>query len=115
MKRKLATILMSLAMFGVLVLPAAARTVTSPQDTSGVDRREREQQRRIRRGYRHGGLTRREATRLERREWRIRRAEMRVRSDGRVSRSERRRLNRMQNRVSRRIHRQRYDQQRRSQ
>ncbi|HZT60769.1 MAG TPA: hypothetical protein VFA21_19355 [Pyrinomonadaceae bacterium] len=113
MKKNLFAMLMSLALLGVFVLPASA--AASPQNTSGIDRREMRQQRRIRRGYRRGGLTRSEAMRLERREHRLRRAEMRDRRDGRVTRRERRHLNRRLNRLNRDIRRERHDSERRSQ
>ena len=115
MKRKLTAVLAPLALFGAFVLPAAARTPTTPQNTPGIDRREQRQQRRIRRGYRRGSLTRREAARLERRESRVNRAEMTARADGRVTRGERRRVNRRLNRVNRGIRHQEHDRQRRSQ
>jgi hypothetical protein len=113
MKKNLVAILMSFALLCVFVLPASART--APQDTSRIDRREMRQQRRIRRDYRRGGLTRREARRLERRERRIRRAEMRDRRDGRMTRRERRHLNRRLNRMNRSIRRENHDSERRSQ
>jgi hypothetical protein len=115
MKRKLTAILAPLALFGAFVLPAAARTTAAPQNTPGIDRREQRQQRRIRRGYRRGSLTRREAARLGRREARVNRAETRARADGRVTRGERRRLNRRLNRLNRNIRGQRHDRQHRSQ
>lgn len=112
LKSRLVAVLMLTALLGASSLSAAART-PPPQSTPGIDRREHRQQRRIRRGYRRGSLTRREAARLERREAGVRRAEWRARADGRVTRGERRRINRRLNRLNRGIYRQRHDRQHR--
>ncbi|MEP6902874.1 MAG: hypothetical protein ABJA66_14065 [Actinomycetota bacterium] len=91
---------------------AEAKSYTQPQQN--INRRQRRQQRRIRGGYRSGRLTRREASRLERREVRTNRMERRFRRSGNgLSRRERRRLAINLNRNSRRIYRQKHDRQRR--
>ena len=84
------------------------------QETPKVDRRERQQQRRIQHGVRSGALTRREARRLERQQAVTRAEEAAAKADGKVTRSERRRLRRRENRTSRHIYRQKHDSQRRN-
>ncbi|HJQ23512.1 MAG TPA: hypothetical protein VKA60_06315 [Blastocatellia bacterium] len=98
----------------VFVLGLSVATFAQTTNTPHVDRRERNQQRRIRRGVRSGALTKREAHRLRRQE-RVTRAEERAaKADGKVTRRERRHLQRRENRTSRRIYRQKHDQQKRN-
>jgi len=79
--------------------------------TYQVDRREANQQRRIRRAYRNGNLTSREYRRIQRREARINAYEARARADGRLTQAERRRLNRRLNRTNHAIRREANDRQ----
>lgn len=91
-----------------------AKSFAQPQPQRNINRRQVRQQRRIRRGYWSGRLTRRETVRLERRERRTNRMERRFRrSGGGLNWRERRRLNRSLNRNSRQIWRQKRDRQRR--
>ncbi|HEU4389810.1 MAG TPA: hypothetical protein VFV34_18535 [Blastocatellia bacterium] len=76
-----------------------------------IDRREHQQQQRIREGIRGDELTRREAARLEAEQARIRVYERYARSDGHLSANERRRLDRQLDRASRQIYRQKHDRQ----
>jgi F0F1-type ATP synthase membrane subunit b/b' len=85
--------------------------IVATASTPYINRREREEQRRIRQGVRNGELTRREAGRLEAEQARIRVAERFARADGTVTRRERYSLNRMLNHASRDIHRQKHDSQ----
>ena len=97
-----------------MTLPAQAfESSPSNTGTPRIDRREREQQKRIRQGVKSGELTRKEARRLERKEGKIRADEMIAKSDGKVTAKERRRLNHDLHRASRDIHRQKHDRQRR--
>ncbi len=92
-----------------------AQSVTSGQSTSTprIDRRERNQQMRIRQGVRSGELNRREVRRLEGEQRRVRRHEAIAKSDGDVTARERHRLNRELDRSSRHIYRQKHDRQER--
>jgi len=83
--------------------------VAALASTPYVNRRERQEQQRIRQGMRSGELTRREAAHLEAEQGRIRGYEWYARSDGHVSRAERRHLDRMLDHASRDIYRQKHD------
>ena len=74
-----------------------------------IDRRQHNQQDRIRQGRASGQLTPQEARRLQMEQGRIRGAEGRMRADGNLSPQERTRLNGMQNRASQDIYRQRHN------
>ena len=100
--------LVSIVLSAVFVLGLSS-VVTA--QTPYVDRRERNQQRRIHQGIRSGELTRREAGRLEEEQARIRIAERYAKSDGHVSWRERQRLDNMLDLSNRDIHRQKHDRQ----
>jgi hypothetical protein len=70
-----------------------------------INRRELNQQYRIRQGLRSGRLTPGEFRRLEHQQGRIRLAEARMRADGHLNRYERARLHRMENRANCNIYR----------
>lgn len=93
--------------------PALAFAQEGNVNTPRIDRRQVNQEHRIDQGIEHGGLTGREARRLQAEQNRIDRVENRARADGTVTRRERVHLTRMQNRASRDIYRQRHDRQRR--
>ena len=103
MKRIISGILTMVFVLGLSVASMAQNS------TPRVDRRERRQQTRIRRGVRSGQLNKREARRLEHQEARTERQEAAAKADGKVTRRERRHLNRRENRTSRRIYRQKHD------
>lgn len=75
-------------------------------DTSapGIDRRQRNQQRRIQYGVRIGSITHREAAMLERLLARIEHQERRFKADGHFTRAERARIHQLLDRSGRRIH-----------
>ena len=85
-----------------------ARNLTG-QQTPGIDRRERRQSNRIRRGVNNGSVTRREARRLAAQQARIRAHERRARADGRVTARERVSIQRQENRASRNIYRKKHN------
>jgi len=89
--------------------------ISASANTPRINRRERDQQQRIRQGIQSGSLTRREAGRLEAEQGRIRVDEARAKADGHVSYRERERLDRELDRASRDIYRQKHDQQHRGQ
>ena len=79
--------------------PSFAEGTSSP----GIDRRERNQLRRIRYGERVGAITPREGVRLERMLARIEHVEQRFKADGRFTRAERARIHGMLDRSGRMI------------
>lgn len=95
--KKLLLTLMIAALVGVFTGAANA------QRTPRVDRRQQNQNVRVRRGLNSGELTRRETRSIRRSTNRTRRYEKSAKSDGVVTWRERARLNRMQNRNSRKI------------
>src|SRR5438128_6269161 len=106
MKRIVSVILTTVYVLGMGI-------ATFAQNTPRVDKRERNQQRRIHRGVRSGELTRREARRMERQQAVTRAEEAKAKGDGKVTKRERRHLNRRENRTSRHIYRQKHDAQKR--
>ena len=119
MKKLLGVIFASLAVVcGLSATSFAQRSQTSSvaQDRRfhhrNINQRQENQQDRIAQGIKSGGLTPREAARLERQETHINRVESRYRKSGNgLSPSERARLQRDLNRESRRINQQRHDHQ----
>ena len=82
-----------------------------PLATPKIDQRQANQQQRIHSGVASGQLTRRGASRLQRREGRIAVHKAQARADGVVTPAERRQLRREQNRASKAIYRQKHDRQ----
>ena len=80
-------------------------------NTPRINKRQHEQQSRIRQGIRSGELTGREVYRLERQQAAIQRSEWRAKSDGHVSWRERYRIDNMQDRANRNIYHQKHDRQ----
>jgi hypothetical protein len=76
-----------------------------------INRRERNQQKRIVHGLRSGELTFRETARLAHQQASIRRFERRAKSDGNLSWRERQRLDNRLDRANRNIYRQKHDRQ----
>jgi hypothetical protein len=89
---------------------AAAKNAARPK-TPAIDRREHNQQERIRQGIKSGELTRREAVRLEEQEAKIRVNERFAKADGKITPAERERLEKELNRTSQNIHEQKHDDQ----
>ncbi|MBI1805952.1 MAG: hypothetical protein HYR76_02735 [Ignavibacteria bacterium] len=77
----------------------------SQDKTPVVDKREKNQQARIKEGVKSGELTNRETIRLEKQEGKIKADEMMAKSDGKVTKAERRKLHRELNRESKRVYR----------
>ncbi|HET9131573.1 MAG TPA: hypothetical protein VFO86_11525 [Terriglobia bacterium] len=89
---------------------AAAKNAARPK-TPAIDRREHNQQERIRQGIKSGELTRREAVRLEEQEAKIRVNEKFAKADGKITPAERERLEKELNRTSQNIYEQKHDDQ----
>ena len=93
----------------LLLVVVLGASLVSFANTPFINRRERNQQRRIAHGIGEGQLTAREAARLEREEYQINRYERHAKSDGHLSWHERERLDNMLDREDRNIHHQRHD------
>ena len=89
---------------------AAAKNAARPK-TPAIDKREHNQQERIRQGIKSGELTRRETIRLEEQEAKIRVNEKFAKADGKITPAERERLEKELNRSSRNIYDQKHDNQ----
>ena len=100
-------LLITATLFSAAVITQAANL--TGQQTPGIDRRERRQSNRIRRGVNNGSVTRREARRLAAQQARIRAHERRARADGRVTTRERVSIQRQENRASRNIYRKKHN------
>ena len=94
--------------FVALALPTLA---LAQSGVPGVDQRQINQERRIEQGVASGGLTPREAMRLERGQQRVENMEMRAKSDGVVTRQERVHLQHAEQVQSRHINREKHDRQ----
>ena len=95
-----------LASFSLFALAQATAA-----DTPRIDQRQARQEQRIQQGLQSGGLTPREAARLERGQDRVQALEDKAKADGTVAAKERARVHKAQDRQSRRIHRQKHDRQ----
>ena len=89
---------------------AAAKNAARPK-TPAIDKREHNQQERIKQGIKSGELTRREAVRLEEQEAKIRVNEKFANADGKITPAERERLETELNRTSQHIYDQKHDNQ----
>ena len=97
----------AIAAIVIAALPALAFAQTTP-----IDKRQANQERRIQQGVKSGELTPREAARLEKGQARIQRMEDKAKADGTLSAKERKRIAHEQNKQSKRIARQKHDKQR---
>ena len=102
--KKTSSILIAVVISLFVGLSAMAQTTPGTR-TQHINRRQHEQQARIRQGVRSGELTRGEARRLERNERQIRQEERAARADGVVTREERREINKDLNKTNRRVYR----------
>lgn len=93
----------------VAVVAATAALTSVPAFADVVDRREHNQEMRIRQGVRSGQLTHEESRRLEAEQARIRSMEAHARRDGHLSPVERAHIARAQNAASRHIYREKHD------
>ena len=101
MKRAVSSFLLLVFVLGISLVSLA--------NTPFINRRERQQQKRIAHGIQDRQLTAREVIRLEREQYQIHRYERHAKSDGNLSFRERLRLDNMLDRQNRNIHRQRHD------
>jgi uncharacterized membrane protein YebE (DUF533 family) len=100
-----------LASLTVLSLSPVLLATTASADE--IDRRQYNQEQRIRDGVRSGEITRRESYQLETEQARIRELERRAKADGRVDRNERAQIRNAQNAASQHIAQESHDGQRR--
>ena len=89
----------------ILALVMGCVTLSSAQTRSPkIDKKERRQEERIRKGERSGEITPKEASKLETRENRIRNEKRVDKADGKLSRSERRQIRRDEHRADKQIY-----------
>lgn len=99
-------ILLTTAFVSLFGLTPQLFAQTPPAErTPSINRTERQERRRIRRGVRNGSLTPREARRLRAHERAIQRRKMAAKANGVVTPAERRQLRRAERRQNRRIRR----------
>ncbi|HKP86624.1 MAG TPA: hypothetical protein VJZ26_11035, partial [Blastocatellia bacterium] len=103
MKRIVSVLLTIMFVFGLSITSMAQST-----GTPVINKRERRQQTRIRRGVRSGELTKREAARLEKEQAETHAQEAAARADGKVTGKERRHLRHRELRTSRHVYRQKH-------
>ncbi|MGH7766670.1 MAG: hypothetical protein ACREQP_04390 [Candidatus Binatia bacterium] len=82
------------------------------QSTPRVDKRQGNQEERIEEGREKGGLTKKEARRLERGQDHVENLEEKALGDGKVTKREKKRIENAQDKQSKRIYNQRHDEQR---
>lgn len=104
-------IILSLAVLGLLVGGnLATANAQNPYDnTPGVNRQQRKQEKRIRHGQRRGDLTRDEAQRLKAEQDAIQNQKQAAKADGVVTKQERKDLHKSQKQAAKDIHRQKTD------
>ncbi|TAK91867.1 MAG: hypothetical protein EPO06_03990 [Burkholderiaceae bacterium] len=95
----------------VATLLASAAFSASAENTSRIDRREANQERRIEQGEKSGALTPREANRLEHGQQHVENMETRAEADGKVTAKERAHIEHAQDVQSRHIYEQKHDRQ----
>ena len=88
---------------------AAAFSASAPTATPNSDQRQANQQARIEQGKATGTLSKREAARMEAGQAKVQGMKQAAAADGKVTRAERKAIQKEQNKQSRRIHRQKYD------
>jgi len=97
----------TLALAGVLALPAFAQTQSTPR----IDTRQERQETRIERGEKSGQLTPKEAAKLEKGQAHVQKMENKAVADGKVTKKERAKIEKAQDRQSQKIHREKHDKQ----
>lgn len=103
--------MMKMWLAGCGLMLGMSGTAFAQGDTSGIDQRQANQERRIGQGIASGQLNQREANRLEREQNRVDRMENRAKADGVVTNRERARVMHEQNQASRQIAREKHDRQ----
>lgn len=108
MKKSLGLFIASICViFGLSVITAAQTK------TPGVNKRQKNQQKRIFKGVQNGSITGKEYKKLQKQQFRTQRAKRRAKSDGKVTKKERIRLHKRQNKNSRKIFRAKHNKRKR--
>ena len=89
---------------GAFIITLNSLAVAGPTDTTNVDKRQVNQEKRIKQGIKSGQLTEKEADRLGKQQQRIQKAEDAAKADGQVTKQERKKLNKMQDNASKDIY-----------
>ena len=100
MKKSLGLFVTSICFIVGLTVMTSAQT-----NTSGVTKRQKNQQKRIFKGIKNGNVTGTEYKKLQKQQIKTQRAKRRAKSDGEVTRKERVKLHKRQNKNSRTIYR----------
>ena len=108
MKRSLGLFIASICVIFGLSVMASAQT-----KTPGVNKRQKNQQKRIFHGVKNGSITGKEYKKLQKQQIKTQRAKRRAKSDGKVTPKERVRLHKRQNKNSRRIFRAKHNKRKR--
>lgn len=94
---------------GVLSLMVCGFALAGPMDDPGIQKRERNQEKRIQQGEQSGQLTPKEAGRLEAQQTKIKQDEERMKADGKLTKAERKKLKREQERANKAIYRKKHN------
>ena len=98
MKKSLGLFIASICfIFGLTVITSAQT------NTPGVNKRQKNQQKRIFKGVQNGSITGKEYKKLQKQQIKTQKAKKRAKSDGKVTRKERARLHKRQNKNSKSI------------
>ncbi len=100
MKKSLGLIIVSICFIFGLTIAGSAQT-----ETPGINKRQKNQQKRIRQGVKNGSITRGEFIKLQKGQKKTQKAKKRAKSDGEVTKKERLKIHRIENKNSRRIYR----------
>jgi hypothetical protein len=79
-------------------------SIMATAQTPGINKRQKNQQKRIFKGVKNGNLTGREYKKLQKQQFRTQKAKVRAKADGVVTKKERVKLHQRQNKNSRRIY-----------
>ncbi len=96
---------LSLFIASICVLFGLSVMATAQTKTQGVNKRQKNQQKRIFKGVKNGNITGKEFKKLQKQQIKTQKAKKRAKSDGKVTKRERVRLHKRQNKNSRRIYR----------
>jgi uncharacterized membrane protein YebE (DUF533 family) len=95
--------------FAAVIATAIAAPVFAQTNTTNIDQRQVNQDRRIEQGEQSGSLTQHETKRLEKGEAHINNMEAKAEADGKVTKKEHHRIEKAENKESHAIHHQKHD------
>lgn len=101
--------LMRVVVAVAVVLMFSGLAVAGPTDDPGIQKREKNQEKRIEQGVKSGQLTPQEAGKLETQQAKIKQDGERMKADGKLTKAERKKLKREQDRASKNIYRKKHN------